>query len=132
MNKKMILGVTLLTGAALLTFKDKIFGDSSTQNTPGNISTGGNTNTGGNTGSTGNTNGNNNAIAAKYEGGVVRTPNDAGWYRVINGKRVVYQSIEGYYADGSRQTYDLPQSEFDQIPSNTLEYINSSGKLVRW
>jgi len=129
MNKKIILGVVLLGAGAAYMFKDKLFGNNAAS-LPSSGNKGGNTNNGGANTDTGMP----QVITGNpYEGMVVRSPgNDEGWYRVLNGKRVVYQSIDGYTNDGSRVIVDLPLNEFNQIPKDTLQYIASSGKLTRW
>ncbi|MEE1897073.1 hypothetical protein V1389_01920 [Flavobacterium rakeshii] len=125
MNKKVLIGGTILAaGVALILFKDKLFGTNQVSTGSGNSYAGGsNSDTGAAQLITG----------SPYEDMVVRSPgNDNGWYRVVNGQRVVYLSDKGYNADGSRPIVDLPIDELKQIPANTQQYINDSGQITRW
>lgn len=126
MNRKVLIGGGILAaGLVLVLFKDKLFGTTQIATGSGNSYFGGsNSNTGAAQVITG----------SPYEGMVVTAPGEQGWYRVIDGKRVVYQSIDGYNSDKQRMgtLVQLTNAEFNSIPANTRQYISHSGVLSFW
>lgn len=118
MNKKMILGVVLLAGAGAFMFKDKLFGSSAA----GNSNTNSNYIPGD---STGNSTGGSNSPYP--DGTVLRAEGEPGWYKIINGKRVVYTSFDAYKIDGSPVVTDVSLAALQAVPLNTVGWITESG-----
>ncbi|QEE49632.1 hypothetical protein FUA48_08560 [Flavobacterium alkalisoli] len=120
-NKKLLIGGLLVAGAVAFMFRDKIFGGTTT--TANQLPAGANTDTG----------------AAQivngspYEGQVIRNLSfDQGWYKVINGQKVVFLSPIGWQAAGAIPVQDVSAEEFKAIPSNTRQYINDYGQVTNW
>lgn len=129
MNRKVLIGGSILAaGLVLVLFKDKLFGSNSTTE----VATGsGNSYTGG---SNSNTGAAQVITGSPYEGMVVTAPGEQGWYRVIDGKRVVYLSPSAYTNDQKRMgdLVQITMDELNSIPANTRQYINDSGQLSNW
>lgn len=103
MNKKVIIGVGILAVGLAIANKDKLFPKSETPGSSGSSS--------------------------QYEGMVVKSEGSAniGWYRIINGKRVIYQDGQAYANDGSRQIVNLPHDQMMAIPMDWTRYISANG-----
>lgn len=114
MNKKLILGIALATAGAAFYFKDKLF--------PGASSTGTTNTAGGSTTGTVSS-----GSQHKYEGMVVVAEGNPGWYKIINGKRVVYQEHQAYLSDGSPKLLQISLSELNSIPMDMTRYISVQG-----
>lgn len=120
-NKKLLIGGVLVAGAIAFMFRDKIFGTSST--TGNQLPPGANTDTGAAQVVNG----------SPYEGQVIRNLSfDQGWYKVINGQKVVFLSPIGWQAAGAIPVQDISAEEFKAIPSNTRQYINDYGQVINW
>ena len=126
MNRKVLIGGGILAaGLVLILFKDKLFGTTQVATGSGNSYTGGsNSDTGAAQVITG----------SPYEGMVITAPGEQGWYRVINGQRVVYLSPSAYTNDQKRMgdLVQITMDELNSIPANTRQYINDSGQLSNW
>ena len=124
MNRKVLIGGGILAaGLVLVLFKDKLFGTTQVATGSGNSYTGGSNS---DTGAAQVING------SPYEGMVVTAPGQQGWYRVINGRRVVYQSYDAYTNDKQRMgdLVQLTEAEFKSIPNDPQRYISSYGELI--
>lgn len=120
-NKKLLIGGVLVAGALAFMFRDKIFGGTST--TANQLPPGANTDTG----------------AAQivngspYEGQVIRNLSiSEGWFKVINGQKVVFRSQTGWQAAGAIPVQDISAEEYNSIPDNKRQYINDYGQVTNW
>lgn len=120
-NKKLLIGGLLLAAGAAYMFRDKLFGGSTT--TTNQLPPGANTDTGAAQVITG----------SPYEGQVIRNLSlDQGWFKVIDGKMVVFLSPAAWKAAGGLPVQDISAEDFKAIPANTRQYINDFGQVVNW
>ena len=108
MNKKVLFGIALLAVGAYM-YKDQLFGGSTTKtgNTP--LLPGG-------------------GSGHPYEGMVLSSssPNEyGGWDKIINGKRVVYQSTVAWQKDGSIPLTIVSTAELLAIPDSGMAIFDN-------